>query len=993
MAIPLLLPIIGYSVLSVLVSYVAVRLYRSRGAYSNVLPNPVSSFKLDRTTWWDCRRSLTWTWPTSRKKAKPSKHMTVDLLPVTGLPPPPTALPITPPLVDIPSVSIPRTPSSPSSFHQPINKQVHSLHPTSFPRPPSPHALLATTSPQKHPRRSRSLGGVPVRRLSGGASGLRNVQFLDRDIEMQKMDRSTSKEHLLIDFSSSGSSDEPDVLRRENEEEGVISRRISPASSDIGVLPAHCRPSLFYDPEVSLVDLAPGRKVLPLVDLGDVEDGLSSKKEDDMWKWFVPPVSGKISLTPLESTPVSMLKPISKSISEPLPTTSIPLPMSEGILIDFHSEPDQEHVLVDLDVQHDNNVPQQGLHESLRVHTTHVDFDAAVSKPPITTDKAAVSLDDPPIIKSALEGRRSLDSLMKPITIVDITTPDPIPVEISSSSVEESSQRGRRVDRHPLEEVHEVEIKAVPEKAEASPAMIEEKKQNHEELVNDHELYDHHNDNYAFDKYHDHDNPQSLDTNRASSSSQVSTIPVQAAPAWYWDHEDDPWNGAVVVVNEEGGRDVEEELSGEREGAGSRGRVEEGDEKGVDLMEADLEVGEDEDVVKISPDSKALELPVEHFLEEVPTETEDEQSYPDPDYLPLPELLSGPSSPAVATEIPLVLVEDESQNNFQENEENQNNQDEDLQQSKDDEKSPRRAAAQMPTPPASPPPTSPLRVKGLGGEPPSPNSLSSMGGLLPLASLSPLTTLQSTSLKLGPSFVLTPPNTASLSPAIEIKIQVPEEDKENARVDKGNVSPNSATGRPLWSIRADDAPALGLAASSLSTTSSAGLIPGVGTNMGGSPRTRRRVLGDVTAVVENGETEEKVKEDTLKNEKDEENKVSPLPGAFPELVKPTTSPDTDVIVAPTITIAALTSTLLTTSIAAASSSISSISTPTSSTTALETSPPTIKRRPIARSPLDIALAMQLRPGLGVGADPAWMVRFLMAMFGWFAILVSGQGEF
>lgn len=43
-----------------------------------------------------------------------------------------------------------------------------------------------------------------------------------------------------------------------------------------------------------------------------------------------------------------------------------------------------------------------------------------------------------------------------------------------------------------------------------------------------------------------------------------------------------------------------------------------------------------------------------------------------------------------------------------------------------------------------------------------------------------------------------------------------------------------------------------------------------------------------------------------------------------------------------------------------------------------------------RSVIDIALAMQLRPGLGAGADPAWMVRFLMAMFGWFAILASGD---
>ena len=988
MAVPILLPIIGYSVLCVLVSYVLIRLYRSRGAYSNVLPNPVSSFKLARPMWWDWRRSLTWPWPTSRRKAKPSKHTTVDLLPVTGLPPPPTALPITPPLVDISSASIPRSPSFPS-FYQHINKQINSLHSTSFPRPPSPHALLATTSPQKHPRRSRSLGGVPVRRLSGGASGLRNVQFLDRDIEMQKMDRSTSREHLLIDFSSSGSSEELDISRRENEEEVVLSRRVSPASSDIGVLPSHRRPSLFDDAEVPLVDLAPGRKVLPLVDLSDVEDNLGvKKKEEDMWKWFVPPVSGKINITPHESAPVSMVKPISKSISEPLPTTSLPLAMSEGILIDFHSEPDQEHVLVDLDVQDDNNVPQ---HEFVRVHTTHVDLDAAVSK-------TAVSLDDPPIIRSALEGRRSLDSLMKPITTLDITTPDPIPVEISSSSVEESSPRGRRVDRHPLEEVHEEKVKSVPEKAESSPATIEDKKQDPEELVNEHELYDHHdhhNDNYAFDKHHDHDHsPQSLDTIRSSSSPQVATIPVQAEPTWYWDHEDDPWNGAVVVNEED---DVEEVLLGERDGAEERPeKVEEGDEKGVDLMEADLEVEEDEDIVKTSPGSKALELPVERSLEEAPTDTledeQDEQSYPDPDYLPLPEL--GRSSPAVATENRLVFVEDGLPNNLQENEENQNDQVEDLQQSKDDEKSPRRAAAQMPTPPASPPPASPLRVKGLGGGPPSLNSLTSMGGLLPLTSISPLSTPQSTSLKLGPSLVLTPPNTASLSPTMEIKVKVPKEDKENARVDKENESPNSATDRPLWSIRADDAPALGLAASSLSpTTSSAGLIPGNGTNTGGSPRARRRVLGDVTAAVENGGREEKVKESTLKDEKDEEDEESSLPGTFPELVKPTNSSDTDTIVAPTITIAALTSTLLTTSIAAASSSISSTPTTTSSTTALETSPPMIKRRPIARSPLDIALAMQLRPGLGVGADPAWMVRFLMAMFGWFAILVSGQGEF
>jgi len=50
-----------------------------------------------------------------------------------------------------------------------------------------------------------------------------------------------------------------------------------------------------------------------------------------------------------------------------------------------------------------------------------------------------------------------------------------------------------------------------------------------------------------------------------------------------------------------------------------------------------------------------------------------------------------------------------------------------------------------------------------------------------------------------------------------------------------------------------------------------------------------------------------------------------------------------------------------------------------------------QRRSMRGLPLDVALAMQLRPGLGVGADPAWMVRFLMAVFGWFAVMIAGRG--
>ena len=50
----------------------------------------------------------------------------------------------------------------------------------------------------------------------------------------------------------------------------------------------------------------------------------------------------------------------------------------------------------------------------------------------------------------------------------------------------------------------------------------------------------------------------------------------------------------------------------------------------------------------------------------------------------------------------------------------------------------------------------------------------------------------------------------------------------------------------------------------------------------------------------------------------------------------------------------------------------------------------VTRRPYnERNPeIDIALAMQFRPGLGEGADAAWLVRFLMGVFGWVTVMVS-----
>ncbi|KAJ7925537.1 hypothetical protein B0H13DRAFT_1600338, partial [Mycena leptocephala] len=45
------------------------------------------------------------------------------------------------------------------------------------------------------------------------------------------------------------------------------------------------------------------------------------------------------------------------------------------------------------------------------------------------------------------------------------------------------------------------------------------------------------------------------------------------------------------------------------------------------------------------------------------------------------------------------------------------------------------------------------------------------------------------------------------------------------------------------------------------------------------------------------------------------------------------------------------------------------------------------------SSLDAPLAIQLRPGLSIGADGAWLVCFFDELLGWFAMLVPGGREF
>lgn len=69
------------------------------------------------------------------------------------------------------------------------------------------------------------------------------------------------------------------------------------------------------------------------------------------------------------------------------------------------------------------------------------------------------------------------------------------------------------------------------------------------------------------------------------------------------------------------------------------------------------------------------------------------------------------------------------------------------------------------------------------------------------------------------------------------------------------------------------------------------------------------------------------------------------------------------------------------------------SSPSADAFALAVPPP--KRRRAFRSPVpefDIALAMQLRPGLGANADAAWMVRFIMTIFGFLSVMWTNHSN-
>ncbi|KAG6857497.1 hypothetical protein H0H87_002122 [Tephrocybe sp. NHM501043] len=226
-----------------------------------------------------------------------------------------------------------------------------------------------------------------------------------------------------------------------------------------------------------------------------------------------------------------------------------------------------------------------------------------------------------------------------------------------------------------------------------------------------------------------------------------------------------------------------------------------------------------------------------------------------------------------------------------------------------------------------------------------------------------------------------------VSPA-PVKVHLPQAHPAQTPTPPASPPPplNVTGSRPLWSLRAADAPPLGLPAASapaspstpalkeeaklsmhVDSPTSEPVSPGNGLNVlvdgniAGSQNTVATIDGPTNSASKHEE------EPSTRTTTPEPATIA-LPGSFP------TSPSPP---------APVTLPIETT----APSSLKCASTTVQTRTTL---PPPRNRLRAPRSAIDIALAMQLRPGLGAGADPAWMVRFLMATLGWFAILVSGD---
>ncbi|PPQ75291.1 hypothetical protein CVT26_015264 [Gymnopilus dilepis] len=1115
------LPVLGYALLAGVLAYLALRVFRYfRGAVASrtTLPKPVSEsshkgFSWGRSTGWDWKwrrwsslvpRVPVPSWSKSvpeivKGKAKATasaKNLSVELLPTTAPPPPPTSLPSTPPrttstpkLVDLSTPptpplttgatttsfpTSPRTPSPPFpvAMMQPLStmsKQEYSSPAavrSSSPRPPSPHALLATTPPPKQHRRSRSLGGVPIRRVSSwGRSGLRNAVELHDMSPAPAHVRGTSREHLLIDFASSGSSDEDDDRERYGRDEPESAYKISPAASDIGVLP--------LPPAGKEVDARMVGHHVPLVDLDDGAEG--AHVDEDSWKWFasaapVPSLSfgrGMGSLVGpsigLKQRPKAAFATAEKlvdidgddSVFFPPPGLVPVAGVGATAVVTVHRVEadvirDSQPPLVDLgkptssikatplvDLHDDDDLP---LSQVLpKIDTRLVDVEDLQEQNLPTLPPAPLPSTTPVLIKA---------SFSHPLQdLVTVVQPEPLLV---SADKREDPEAGllfagsqTTTEPEPVPQSHLQLPHEDPTQDAISPAST------------DSEVFE-----YPGAAPIEPPSPLLIPVSDTDTTSEDPSQSLTSA-SWGWDDLEDPWGNhvpEVVRVDEvelAGHVDVEEKMeeavivdveasspdsevfvySGKdatdlesAEGEEKEDEEKEGDDlisfyerspkplaldveaadsefadlenaaqvldkspsgslfatvlpddgdEGVEAMpplDLDLDVEsalhvaphepqqvaeedeeQDEATPKATPASVKLDLPVltvdipaadppvpviivQESLEDFKDEVEAEpvtafETFPDPDLLPLPD-----SPLALADAEPIQVVQAQSP-------------------STKEEPSPtegKTITSQTPTPPASPPPISPLRFNpGSKSRPPSPGALSAK---LRLPALSPRLAL-----------VVPPPSE-----------DVKEKDENETPTALTASSASSSASKRVWEV------------DEKLTMSSSGL--------------RKRAVGKVEAdALDVGKTLS-VNEAEVTNEKrvlEEEHAAivapkpvhaqglklsSSLPGSFPE-ISPTTTP------APALSKS--TSTSSTSSALSASSSSSTSTTTIAGRLAL--APAVLTPRPSARalvrSPLDIALAMQLRPGLGAGADPAWMVRFLMAMFGWLAVVVSGGEQF
>lgn len=937
------LPLLSYIIVSLLVGYVAIRLHRyvwKRRSLAATLPRPVNE-TLSSKSPLSFVRSTSWVWPhwtlpvpwsrspaVSNSKSKAAstastKNLTLELLPTSALPPPPTSVPTlfeTPHLLDLsspPPIPLQGAPTD-SERHTAVlssqrksplplfRHQTHRPHSIianrniqRFSRPPSPHALLATTPPLAPHRRSRSLGGFPIRRLSGGQSGLRNKV----DVEMREFvsghSRDASQEHLLIDFSSSVTEDE---IGPESDGNRL---RISPAASDIGVMPVSGK----------VVEPCP----VPLVDLEDDSAGAQKfESESENWMWFGPSAPSTVRRYDARSPPPSVKASGEAKFSFPFPLP-LPLPKTEKLVFSHIGEEggfdslDSSETLVDIESASSEKDHQQVI---LKPIGDGLDDGATVD---LISDLPINPFDDEYAAK------------FQPPSSVD-QQPDAQLVDIDDHEYETRVQPLTNLlpSHHPLEDLIQVDVKL---RQTSYPISLLTESRSRSDLTQT-----------AFDRpeleSHWLTEPSTSLSPLISTDAPIPLCTMEPSGVgllepvnWLLKEPEDLWgtssqNQALLSESANVDLDLEKEsirtqvvLSEkeymetspggsllptvlDEESADDEVPALDLDDLGMKLVVQEQDEDEEDVTPRPTPASVNDQLPVsnedslvptilvenrgddltENNLEDVTSETE---GCPDPGLLPLPELLLSSVETLLNTD-----VECKSTNAVQ-------------------------LPSQIPTPPASPPSTSPIRLS-----PTSPNPRKA-GKSLPASprSLAKNLNVATETMKVGFKSRTTSPCSATDPLPIEV------EEKN------GQLTPV-----PREPLRAAEPVQ--------------------------SEHEAKEVAAEVT-VMEIDEDE--ANQDMVASPENKQG--TSLPGSFPRYSEPSSSVSTAV----------------------------SASTRTTMAARLATNPGQTRFHPsvraIVRQPVEIALAMQLRPGLGAGADPAWMVRFLMAMFGWFAVLVSGQENY